>query len=128
MIRDILDVMNPRTRFTATANYYEEPFNGPDVGAKQINYEYVNPYTNTYRLMFANIQASAGDVAIRTDDQCKFKIDGIIVTQDGRAFRIIQVETDYQAANKQAMRVLGVPVSTEYVLRLISDDNPWRIE
>ena len=127
MVRDILDIMNPRTRFTATARYYEEPFNGPDVGATRINYEYVNPYTNTYRRLFANIQAGAGEVAIRTVDQCNFKIDGIIVTQDGRAFRIIQVEIDYQAANKQAMRVLGVPVSTEYVLRLTAADNPWGI-
>lgn len=128
MIRDILDIMNPKSKFTATANYYPEPVNGPDVGAQQFNYEYVNPFSNTYRQLFANIQGVAGEVAVRTDDQIKFKINGIVVTQDGQAFKIIQIEKDYQAANKQAMRVLGTPVSTQYVMRLVSVKNPWGIE
>ncbi len=127
MIRDILDILNPRTRFTATANYYSETMDGPDVGAQQFNYEYVNPFSNTYRRLFSNIQGVAGEVAIRTDDQLKFKINGIVITQDGQAFKIIQIEKDYQAANKQAMRILGTPISTEYVLRLVSIDNPWGV-
>lgn len=125
MIRDILDILNPKTRFTATANYYPEPVNSPEVGAQQFNYEYVNPFSNTYRRLFANIQGVAGEVAIRTDDQIAYKINGIVITQDGQAFKIIQVEKDYQAANKQAMRVLGTPISTEYVLRLVAVDNHW---
>lgn len=128
MMRDILDIMNPKTRFTATANYYPEPVNGPEVGAQQFNYEYVNPFSNNYRRLFANIQSEAGEVAIRTDDQINYKINGIVVTQDGKTFKIIQIEKDYQAANKQVMRILGTPVSTEYVMRLVSVDNPWGIE
>ena len=128
MIHDILDVMNPKQRFTATANYFAEPLNSPEIGAKQFNYEYVNPLSNTYRRLFANIQGTAGEVAIRTDDQLKFKINGIIKTQDGRTFKILQVETDYQAANKQVMRLLGTPVSTQYVIRLVSVDDPWGIQ
>lgn len=100
---------------------------GPDVGAQQFNYEYVNPFSNTYRRLFSNIQGVAGEVAIRTDDQLKFKINGIVITQDGQSFKIIQVEKDYQSANKQAMRVLGTPISTEYVLRLVSINNPWGV-
>lgn len=125
MIRDILDIMNPKQRFTATANYYAEPMYSPDVGAKQFNYEYVNPFSNTYRRLFANIQGTAGEVTIRTDDQLNFKINGLVITQDGQAFKILQVEKDYQAGNKQVFRLLGSPVSVEYVLRLISVDNPW---
>lgn len=125
MIRDSLDILNPKTRFTATAKYYAEPFNGPEVGAAEFNYEYVNPFSNTYRRLFANIQGSAGEVAIRTDDQINYKINGIVITQDGQAFKVLQIEKDYQSANKQVMRILGTPVSTEYVLRLVSIDNPW---
>lgn len=128
MIRDILDIMNPRQRFTLTGRYYSEPLNGPDVGAQQFNYEYVNPLSNTYRRLFANIQGTAGEVAIRTNDQLKFIINGVIITQDERAFKIIQVEIDYQAANKQVMRLLGTPVSTEYVLRIVAVDEPWGIQ
>lgn len=128
MIRDILDIMNPKSKFTAAASYYPEPVNGPDVGAQQFNYEYVNPFSNTYRRLFANIQGVAGEVAVRTDDQIKFKINGIVITQDGQAFKIIQIEKDYQAAQKQVMRILGTPVSTQYVMRLVSVDNPWGVE
>ena len=128
MIRDILDVMNPHTQFTAKANYYEEPVNGPEVGAKQFNYEYVNPFSNTYKRLFANIQGVAGEVAIRTQDQLKYKINGIVVTQDGQTFKIVQVEKDYQAANKQVLRLLGTPVSTQYVMRLVAIENPWSVE
>lgn len=127
MIRDMLDVLNPKTRFTASASYYEKPMNGPEEGAKPFNYEYVNPYSTTYRRLFSNIQTGAGEVAIRTDDQLNYRVDGIVVTQDGHMFKIIQVEKDYQAANKQVMRILGTPVSTEYVLRLINADNPWGV-
>lgn len=120
-------MLNPRTRFMATANYYVETFDGPDVGAQQFKYEYVNPYSNTYRRLFSNIQGVAGEVAIRTGDQLKFAVNGIVVTQDGHAFKILQIEKDYQAANKQVMRILGTPLSTQYVLRLIGVDNPWGI-
>ena len=127
MITDVLDVLNPRSRFTAVASYYEEPIDGPEVGAKQFNYEYVNPYSNTYRRLFSNIQSEAGEVAIRTDDQLNYVINGIVITQDGKAFKILQIEKDYQATPKQVLRLLGTPVSTEYVLRLVSVPNPWGI-
>ena len=128
MIRDILDLITPKQRFTATANYYAEPINGPDVGAQSFNYEYVNPFSNTYRRLFGNIQGAASEVTIRTNDQLPFEINGMVSTQDGKMFKIIQVEKDFQSANKQVIRVLGTPVSVEYVLRLVGIDNPWGIE
>ncbi len=127
MFKDVLDIMNPRTRFTATASYYSEPMNGPEVGAKQFNYEYVNPFSNTYRRLFGNIQGNAGETAIRTDDQLDYKINGIVITQDGQAFKILQIEKDYNATPKQVLRLLGSPVSTEYLLRLGAIYNPWGV-
>ena len=127
MIFDTLDLMNPKARFTATANYYKETFDDPSDGAQQFNYEYVNPFSNTYRRLFSNIQTAAGEVAIRTTDQLNFVVGGFVITQDGKAFSVLQVEKDYQAANKQVMRLFGTPVSVEYVLRLTEVENPWGI-
>lgn len=127
-VRNVIDLFNPKQRFTASASYYKEAFDGPEFGAQQFNYEYVNTLSNTYRRLFANVQGVAGEVAIRTNDQLEFKANGIVVTQDGKTFKIIQVEIDYQAANKQAFRVLGTPISTEYVLRLVKEDDPWGIQ
>ena len=128
MIFDTLDLMNPKTRFTATGSYYIEDMDGTVDGAQQFNYEYVNPFSNTYKRLFANVQGSAGEVAIRTDDQLKFAVNATVITQDGQAFKILQVEKDYQAANKQVMRLFGTPVSVEYVLRLVRIENPWGIK
>ena len=128
MFKDILDIMNPRQRFTATASYYSEPVNGPEVGGKQFNYEYVDPVNYTYRRLFGNIQGEAGETAIRTDDQLDYKENGIVITQDGQAFKILQVGKDYQSTPKQVFRLLGSPVSTEYLLRLVAIENPWRVQ
>ncbi len=128
MIHDILDLLTPKPRFTATASYLPEPINSTDVGAVQFNYEYVNPVSQSYRRLFGNIQSVAGEVAIRTNDQLPYKVGGTVITQDGKTFEILQIEEDYQAANKQAMRVVGVPLSTEYVMRLVMVDNPWGVK
>ena len=128
MIRDILDLLNPRTQFPLSGTYYPERPDGPDVGGQQFNYEYVDPSTKTWRTLFGNIQVSAGETAIRTGDQLSFKTgNGIVRLQDGSWYTIEQKATDYQAAPKQAFRVLPVPVGTQYVLRLTALDEPWSI-
>ncbi len=128
MIRDILDLMNPRSQFALKGTYYAERPDSPDVGGQQFNYEYVDPSTRTWRTLFANIQASAGETAIRTDDQLPFKAgNGIVVLQDGTCYTIEQKMTDFQAAPKQAFRILPVPLGTQYVLRLVAIDEPWGV-
>lgn len=122
---DYLDVVNPKQRFTASASYYAEPVDGPDIGARRFYYEYVNPYSSTYRRLFANIQGDAGEVAIRTCDQLDYRVNGIVVLQDGQAFQILQVEKDYQSPPKQAFRLFSTPVATQYVMRIVSVPNPW---
>lgn len=128
MIFDSMDLMNPKSRFTASGSYYEECFDSPDEGAQAFNYEYVDPLSRTYRRLYGNIQAfQAGECAIRTGDQLKFKVNGIVITQDGQCFKIIQAAKDYQAAPKQVLRLFGTPVSVQYVLRMVTVDNPWGI-
>lgn len=127
MIRDSLDLFNPRGRFTATATYYHDRPDGPEMSGQKFHYEYVNAYSKSYQRLFANVRADAGETAIRTDEFCDFRVNGYVVTQDGKEFRIQQVERDYTATPKQVMRLLGVPVSVHYLLRLIEVSNPWGI-
>lgn len=128
MIYDALDLLNPKPRFTAEAVFYESR---PEVegGGVHINYEYVSPYSATYRRLFANIQGEDGEVAIRTNDFIKPVVNkSHVLLADGRLFYVKSVEVDYQAAEKQALRLFGVPLSTEYVLRLIPEDNSWGVK
>jgi len=126
---DWLDLANPKHRFTASAKYYAEPLNDPSDGAEEFSYEYVDPLSHTYRRLFGNIQSTQGngEVAIRTDDQLEFKQGGFIMTNDGKTFQIIQKQQDFQTANKQALRIFGVPVSVQYVIRMVEVPNPWGI-
>lgn len=122
---DYLDLITLKTRFTASGRYYSEPVDGAETGAKHFSYEYVNPLSQTYRRLFANVQTEAGEVAIRTADNLGYKTDGIVILQNGKTFRIIQTETDYQAAPKQALRLFGNPSGTQYVMRIIEVQNAW---
>ena len=67
-------------------------------------------------------------MAIRTNDVIHPVINkSYVKLPDGRLFNIVQVETDYLAAAKQSLRLLGVPIGTQIVLRLIPVDNPWQV-
>ncbi len=128
MIYDALDVLNPKPRFAPEAIFYK---GRPEVdgGGEHFNYEYVNPYSTTYRRLFANIQGEDGSVVIRTNDAIKPVVnESRVLLADGRLFNVVQVEIDYQAAQKQALRLFGVPLSTEYVLRLVPIKNDWGVK
>ena len=126
MIHDFLDLINPRNKFTATGFYYtEKPESAQEDGA-MINYEYVDVLSRTYRRAFGNVQDFVGgEVSIRTADMQKYKIREFIKTQEGQLFQILQVATDYSAAPKQAFRIQGLPVGTQYVLRLVNIPDAW---
>lgn len=127
MIHDSLDLFMPRSRFTATGKFYARK---PEVDADSIafNYEYVNPYSAAYRRLFSNIQDTSGEIAIRTNDILNpVANESYVLLADGRLFRVEQVEIDYQSAPKQAMRLLGVPLGTTYLMRLVAEDNPWGV-
>lgn len=126
---DWLDIANPKARFTASATYYEETVDDPSDGGQKFQYEYVNPFSNTYRRLFGNIQSTEGEgeCTIRTDNQVKFKTSAYVILQDGRTFQIVQVEQDFAPASKQAMRILAVPASVQYVIRMVRVPNPWGV-
>lgn len=130
MIADALDILNPREKFTAEGTYWNtRPDTAAQGGGQKFNFEYVDVYSSQYRRLFRNMQSyEAGEVAIRTNDTLNYTAEGYFMTQDGTLFRIIQVAKDYQAASKQALRLLGTPLGTEYVLRAVSVENPWGVK
>lgn len=127
MITDALDILNPRERFSAEGTYWDErPDSADQGGSKKFNYEFVSPYSKTYRVAFGAMQNfEAGETTVRTNDDVGFKNGGFVMLQNGQLYTVLQVATDFQAASKQALRFLGVPLGTEYVIRMVSVDNPW---
>lgn len=50
------------------------------------------------------------------------------MTAEGTLFAITQAAKDFQSASKQALRLLGTPLGTEYVLRLVNVENAWGVK
>jgi len=126
---DWLDLANPKARFTATALYFPQEVDNPSDGGQRFTYEYVDPLSYTYRRLFGNIQSTEGDgeLTIRTETCLPYKQGAFVKTQDGKFFQIIQMQIDYATANKQAMRILPIPVSVQYVIRMVEVPDPWGI-
>ena len=128
MVRDALDILNPRSRFTATATYYKEMPESADIGGISFPYEDVDPASHDFRRLFGNFQSFvAGEIAIRTNARLPFKANQRVVLPSGEMYIISGVQTDRSRAPKQAMRFAGVPVGVEYVLRMVNVPNPWGI-
>lgn len=129
IVRDTLDLMNPKPDYTHTGTYYADRPDSPAVGGTEFNYKPVNPYSKTWRAIFSNMQAEARETAIETDDHCNFKTGGGYVSlQDGCLYAIQQVMADETRAPKQAFRIFGIAVGTTYLLRLMQVDNPWGVK
>lgn len=126
MVHDSLDLFTPRSRFTATGKFWTERPDSADEGGTEFNYEYVDTSTRAYRRLYANYQSfEAGEVAIRTNDLLPWNAKCYFMTAEGALYRILDVQKDYQAAPKQAMRLLGTPFGTEFVIRAVNVENPW---
>lgn len=128
MIRDALDILNPHSRFTATGTYYKEMPESADIGGISFHYEYVDPASRDYRRLFGNFQSfEAGELAIRTNARLPFKANQRVVLASGLMYIIVGVQEDFSRAPKQAMRIAGIPVGVEYIIRMVNTPNPWEI-
>ena len=129
MINDALDILNPKERFSGDGTYWDNRPDSTDEGGKKFSFEYVSPHSKSYRVAFGNMQNfENGETAIRSNDEVGFKNGGFIMLQSGQLYTIIEVSTDYQAASKEALRFLGVPLGTEYLVRMVSVENPWGVQ
>lgn len=126
---DWLDVAKPSKEYTATATYYEDDIDDPSIGGQSFRYNYVDPLSKTYRMLFENIQSTdgEGECTIATVDKLPFSLGAYVKTQDGKYYQIKQALTDFSDAPKQALRILPIPVGTRYVIRMVRVDNPWGI-
>lgn len=126
MIHDVMDVLCPRKKYTATATYYPTRTNDPSTGGVKISCKFVDNRSRTYHRLFGNVQDLSSDtVAIETPDRLDYIIGGIIVTGDGACYRIFERGTNYMDAPQQALRLFSIPIGTAFVLRLQSINNPW---
>lgn len=128
MIYDALDILLPRSRFTAAGKFWPSRPDSLELyeSGVQFNYEYINPASRAYRRLYANIQShDAGEIAVRTNDILPFNAECFFMTADGKLYQIVDVQEDFSSAPEQALRLFGRPLGTEYLIRGVRVDNPW---
>jgi hypothetical protein len=126
---DLLTIFEGRYFQTETGTYYEEFPSEPSVSGVPFDYEHINPQERRYQMLFGNVSNNEGIItAIKTKDPLKWNIDtGYIALQDGTFYSIESVMKDYQSANKEAFRLLADVAGVEYVIRLVSQSNPFNL-
>ena len=135
---DFLDICNGRYNQTHTGRYFKQlPHNAyvPDgegiydidaTTAVDVDYEYVDPTSWHYKTLLSNlIETEAANATIKTREPIKYSAKSYFLLDNGRLCRILSVTEDTASAQREAARLLPIPVGTEYVIRLVEVENPW---
>lgn len=133
---DILDILEGRAEQTALGKYFAK---FPDsilaantvsdlfniVDGYPLDYEYVDPASWSYRALFSSIMDGVSSViGIKTRDHFDYKIGGFILLTDGTIGQITAITKDVRSAQKEALRHSANPLGEEFVMRLVTVDNP----
>ena len=125
---DILDMEKPVDENYLEGNYYVRKPKTLTDHAVIFTYAMIDPSTKDYGKIMGNLRADMSSCAIRTNDDCGWRVNGYVVTQDGEFWQIEGVRKDIQNEdNKEALRVVVQPANTDFVLRLIAVENPWEL-
>lgn len=126
---DFLDIENVRDDNYLEGNYYKRKPKKVEDHAILFSYSMIDPETTEYGKIMGELRSDPARTAIRTNENCEWRVGGFISTQDGFFWEIEQVMKEVQnERNKEALRVVRQPADTGYVLRLGIRDNPWGLK
>lgn len=125
MIDDILSLLNTNAEEVLSGTYYNViPKTNLD-GGEPFQYDIVNDSDKSYASVLGTIKTEQTMCTIKTNDDCGFKVNGYIATQDGGFWQISGIVKHLVNKNsKQALRLLKETAETEYIMRLIEIPNP----
>ena len=129
MADDFLNFLVVKDEEVLSGTYYDRiPETPQDVGI-YFTYDIVNEHDKSYSTILNNIKTDRGTATIKTNDECGFRIDGYLTTQEGTLWQITGLGKQLvKPENKQALRLLKETAETEYILRLIEVENPWELK
>lgn len=134
---DFLDICAGRYFQTHTGRYFEhlpevytsitdyEQLYNVETGT-DVDYEYVDPTEWRYKTLLSNLtESKTASATIKTKEPIRYNPKAYFLLDNGRLCQMLSVTEDTQAAQREAARLLPIPVGTEYVIRLIEIENPW---
>ena len=137
---DFLDICRGKFFQTHTGRFYEHLPTILSDGVKDtedlyrivsgidVDYEYVDPTEWHYKTLLSNLtETKAASATIKTTEPLKYNPRAFFLLDNGRLCQMLSVTEDTAAAQREAARLMPVPIGTEYVIRLLEIENPWGI-
>lgn len=136
---DYLDLMLGKYYQTMTGKYFEDIPIGHTLRTEDgaadsrsvgipFDYETVNPAEWHYKNLLSNlVEKEAATLTVKTREAIGFRVGSYVLTMDGRLCEITSVTEDVRGAGIEAMRLMPLPLGTEYILRLTERENPFGI-
>lgn len=121
---DMLDFLAPQEGYVLSGTYREKYKDPP----QYFEYDEVDAPRWSFGEVMNNLIRDDSAYVIRTMQPLKWKINGFVITQDGKAWRITEKIKHSITQNKEALRIVRTNPSAEWVLGMVEVDNPMEIE
>jgi hypothetical protein len=126
---DLVDLLEGKFDKTFTGTYYDRLPTTPQDYGIALDYEIIDPTERHYQMIFGNVDGNTTEtLTIKTNDPLGYKINGYIATEDEKFYIIESIREDRGKTSKEASRYFKEITGVEWVLRLISHDNPMVIK
>lgn len=127
----VLDLLKPHDDEYMTGYYWEKaprPDQIQEQGRQTFRYSKTSAKQRTFNTVLQNMRLDTERYTIKTYDDCGFKVNGYISTQNGLFWIIEEIIHDEQSAgNEEALLAWKHAIKTEFIIRLRRVDNPWGI-
>lgn len=114
-----------------TGYYWDKsprPNQTQEQGRQTFYYAKASAHQRTFNTVMQNMRLDTERYTIKTCDDCGFKVNGYISTQNGLFWVIEEVIHDEQTnGNEEALLTWKTALKTEFIIRLRRVDNPWGI-
>lgn len=126
---DLVDLLEGKWDKTFTGTYYKKIPQTPQDQGVPLDYEIIAPADKHYQMLFGNVDGNnVASLSIKTNDPLGYKVNGYIATEDGAFYAIESIREDRERVSKEASRYFKEVTGVEWVLRLISHDNPMNLQ
>jgi len=120
---DMLDFLAPQDGYVLSGTYREKYKDNPTYFA----YDIVDSPRWSFGEIINNLVRDENACVIRTQDSLPWTVNGFVITQDGKAWRITEKMKHNTSRHKEALRIMRENPSTEWTLVLVEVDNPMEL-
>lgn len=121
---DLLDLLSAKEGYVFKGSYREYYKSPPS----PFEYDEVNAPRWSFGELINNLIRDESACVIKTQVALPWRVNGFVITQDGKAWRITEKIRYATNENKDVLRVVADNPATEWMLGMVKVDNPMELE